>query len=93
MGIRAALGACRRNLIRLVVGEALRPVLAGIGMGLVGAVAVNRVLSSLLAGLEAWDSSTAAVVCLSIVAVAGGAAYVPACWASKVDPVFALRCE
>ena len=93
MGIRAALGACRRNLVRLIVGEALRPVLAGIGVGLVGAVAVNRVLSGLLVGLEAWDSSAAAMVCLSMVAVATGAAFLPASWASKVDPVFALRCE
>jgi len=93
MGIRAALGACRQNLIRLVLREALRPALAGTGIGLVGAVAVNRVLSGLLAGLEAWDSSTAAVVCISMIALATGAAYVPASWVSKVDPIFALRCE
>ena len=93
MGVRAALGAGPQNLICLVVGEALRPVLAGIGIGLVGAVAVNRVLSGLLAGLEAWDSSAAAMVCLGMIAIAASAAYVPASWASKVDPVFALRCE
>ena len=93
MGIRAALGASRQNLVRLVVGEALRPVLAGIGIGLAGAVAVNRVLSGLLAGLETWDFSAAAVVCLGLIAVAAGAAYVPAFWAAKVDPVLALRCE
>ena len=93
MGIRAALGASRRNLNRLVVSEALRPVLAGIGIGLAGAVAVNRVLSGLLTGLATWDSSAAAVACLSLMAVATRAPYVPACWAAKVDPVFALRCD
>lgn len=93
MGIRAALGARRQDLIRLVVIEAIRPVLAGIGIGLAGAVAVNRVLSGLLAGLQTWDSPAAAVVCLGLIAVATGAAYVPALWAAKVAPVFALRCE
>ena len=93
MGIRSALGARRPDLVRLVVSEALRPVLAGIGIGLAGAVAMNRVLSGLLAGLQTWDSVAAAVVCVGLIAVATGAAYVPALWAAKVAPVFALRCE
>jgi putative ABC transport system permease protein len=93
MGIRTALGARRRDLIRLVVMEALRPVLAGIGIGLAGAVAANRILSGLLVGLETWDSPAAAVVCLGLIAVATGAAYVPALWAVKLPPVSALRCE
>src|SRR5262249_22536212 len=88
MGIRAALGATRQNLVRLVVSEALRPVLAGVAIGLAGAVAASRVLSGLLAGLDTWNSSAAAVVCLALIAVAAGAAYLPARWAAKVDPIF-----
>ena len=83
MGIRAALRANQQNLVRLIVREALRPVLAGIGIGLAGAVAVNRVLSGLLAGLETWDSSAAAVVCLCMIAVAAGAALLPASWRQR----------
>jgi putative ABC transport system permease protein len=93
MGIRAALGASRRNLVRLIVRGALRPVLPGIGIGVAGALAVNRVLAGFLPDLETWDPSAAAVVFLSMVVVATAAAYVPAFWATKVDPVFALRCE
>jgi putative ABC transport system permease protein len=93
MGIRAALGASRQNLVRLIVKEALRPVLAGTGIGLAGAMAVSRALTGRLAGLETWDHSLAALVCLSMIAVAAGAAFVPASWAAKVDPVFALRYE
>jgi ABC-type lipoprotein release transport system permease subunit len=93
MGIRAALGACRQNLVGLVVGEALRPVLAGVGVGLAGALAVNRFLLSLLAGLQTWDASSAVVVCLSLITAAIGAACIPALWAARVDPAFALRCE
>jgi hypothetical protein len=93
MGIRAALGARRQSLIRLVVGESLRPVLAGIGTGLAGAVAVSRVLAGLMAALEIWDSGTAALVCLGLTGVAAAAACIPAVWAAKVDPTVALRCE
>jgi putative ABC transport system permease protein len=93
MGIRLALGASRQNLIRLSVTQALRPVLVGIVIGLAGAVAVNRVVAGMLSGLAIWDSSAAAAVCLSMIAVSTAAAYVPACWASKVDPVLALRQE
>jgi len=93
IGIRAALGASRQNLVRLIVREALRAVLAGIGVGLAGAVALTRVLSGLFAGLETWDTSAAALVCLSLIGVATGAAFLPASWAAKVDPVFALRTE
>jgi putative ABC transport system permease protein len=93
IGIRAALGASRQNLVQLIVWEGLRPVLAGMGLGLAGAVAVNRLLSGMLAGLDAWDSSAAAAVCLSVIAVASVAIYIPASWAAKVDAVLALRCE
>ena len=91
IGIRMALGAKSSGVLWNVLSEVL--VLAGIGIGLAGAVAVNRVLSGLLAGLETWDSPAAAVVCLGLIVVAIAAAYIPAFWAAKADPVFALRCE
>ena len=92
-GIRVALGARREDVTRLVIGQALRPILAGVVAGLAGAVAANRMLSSALAGIEAWDSSTAVVACLLLIGVAAAAACVPAHRAAQADPVAALRCE
>jgi putative ABC transport system permease protein len=92
-GIRVALGARREEVTRLVVGQALRPILAGVAAGVAGAAAANRLLSGVVAGIEGWDFSTATVVCLLLIGVAAAAAYVPARRAAKVDPVIALRCE
>jgi putative ABC transport system permease protein len=93
IGIRAALGATRRNLVRLVVMETLRPIVAGIAIGLAGAAALHHTLAGLLVGLATWDASTAAVVCLGLTAVAAGAACIPAIGAAKADPAVALRRE
>jgi putative ABC transport system permease protein len=93
MGIRAALGATRAALLRAVISETLRPLLAGIGIGLTGAAAMNRVLSGLLAGLQTWDWMAAATVCAGLMVVAVSASFVPAWWAARVDPAAALRCD
>ncbi len=93
IGIRIALGAKRANVLRMVVAEGLMLVTLGIGIGLAGALALSRFLSSLLAGVHAADISTYAAVSGVLVAVALLASYVPARRATKVDPMVALRYE
>jgi len=93
IGVRVALGAGRRDVLRLVVLEGARLVVLGAGIGLIAAVAVTRVLKNLLFGVTATDPLTFVVVPLLLAAVAVGAAVVPARRAMKVDPMVALRHE
>jgi len=93
IGVRLALGAGRSDVLRLVVLEGARLVVLGAGIGVIAAVAVTRVLKSLLFGVTATDPLTFLVVPLLLAAVALGAAVVPASRAMKVDPMVALRYE
>ncbi|MFC1633704.1 ABC transporter permease [Planctomycetota bacterium] len=92
-GIRMALGADRNDVLKLVLRRALVPVLIGTCAGLVGTIAVARVLSSLLYQLSPWDPATYAAVSLLLVGVALLASYIPARRAAKIDPMVALRYE
>lgn len=92
-GLRMALGADRRAVLRLVLHKALVPVLVGLALGLAFAVAVARVLSSLLAQLSPWDPATYAAVSVLLAAVTLLACYLPARRAARTDPMAALRCE
>jgi putative ABC transport system permease protein len=91
MAIRLALGAMSGGVIRLVLREALAPVVLGILIGVPAAWALARVLATLLFGVTATDPSVFVLVPLALVAVAGLAAFVPARRAVRTDPMHTLR--
>jgi putative ABC transport system permease protein len=93
LGIRLALGARPRALFLMVVGQGMRPVAAGAGVGLVAAVALTGVMKSMLFGVEPADPTTYAVTTAVLAAIAAAACAVPALRATRVDPLVALRDE
>lgn len=93
IGIRIALGAQTRDVLRLVIGQALVLTCAGLGIGLALALALSRYLSSILYEVTPTDIVTYTGIALLLAGVALLASYLPARAAAKVDPVLALRCE
>jgi ABC-type antimicrobial peptide transport system permease subunit len=93
IGIRVALGAQRRDVLRMVVGQGFSLVLVGILVGIGTALGVTRYLQSLLFEVPPTDPITYLTVCVMLGAVALLACYIPARRASRVDPMVALRDE
>jgi predicted permease len=93
IGIRLAIGAQRRDVMRLVLGGGLRLVIAGVIVGLIGAAALTRLLQSMLFGVTAHDPLVFAGNAALLIAVATVACLVPALRATRVDPIVALRAE
>jgi ABC-type antimicrobial peptide transport system permease subunit len=93
IGVRVALGATRREVARLVLGQGLRLALAGVALGTLGAAALARGLRGLLPGVSPADPATYLAVALLLGGVALLASYAPARRAARVDPMTALRCE
>ncbi len=93
IGIRLALGAQRYDVLRLIIGQGMRFVGAGIALGLIGVFICTRLLQSLLFGVGATDLPTMFAVTLILTAVAFIACLLPARRATLVDPIQALRAE
>jgi predicted permease len=93
IGVRMALGAERRDVMKMVVGQGLKLALIGVAIGIAGALVLTRFLASLLYGVSATDPLTFIAVSLTLIAVALLACYIPARRAAKVDPMIALRHE
>ena len=92
-GIRTALGAQPRDVLALVLGQAMKLIVIGVAFGVGGALALTRLLASLLFNVSATDPITFVAVAALLMSVALLACYVPARRALKVDPMVALRCE
>jgi putative ABC transport system permease protein len=93
MGIRSALGASERTLLRLILDQGVRLTLIGLAIGVAGAIGLTRLMSALLFGVGARDPVTMVSVGVILAGVAVLASYVPARRATRVDPVVALRYE
>lgn len=93
IGVRMALGARKQDVLRMVLKEAGRVSLIGIGVGLVAALVLTRLMAKLIFGITAHDPLTFVAVTVLLILVALAACYIPAWRASRVDPMKALRYE
>jgi putative ABC transport system permease protein len=93
IGIRMALGAEQRDVLRLVLGQGIVPALIGLGIGIAGAIGLTRFMSSLLFHVSVRDPVTFGLIAFLLLVVAIAACYIPARRAAKVDPMVALKYE
>ncbi len=93
IGIRAALGAQKKDVLRMVLSQGVILALVGVAAGIVAALALGRVLATMLFNVASYDPATIAAVAVVLIAVATAACYFPARRAMRVDPMIALRYE
>jgi ABC-type antimicrobial peptide transport system permease subunit len=91
IGIRMAVGGKARDILSLVLGESLRLIAVGVGLGLLGSLAAARLLTTLLFSTSPTDPLTLAATTILLAGVALLACYVPARRATRIDPLTALR--
>ena len=93
IGLRIAFGATLRDVVRLVIVQGMKPTLAGIGIGLIAAFALGRVITSMIYGVSSRDLTTFLLVTTLLVVVSFFASLIPALRATRVDPLAVLRDE
>ncbi|MBA2340500.1 MAG: ABC transporter permease [Pyrinomonadaceae bacterium] len=93
IGIRIALGAQKSDVVKMIIGQGMLLASIGVGLGLIGALALSRVMTSLLYGVSATDPLTFGGISLLLTSAALLACYIPARRAMRVDPMIALRYE
>ena len=93
IGIRIALGAARSSVVALVMKQGLQLTIIGVVVGLAGALGLNRLIASVLFGVQPTDPTTLAAVIVTITLVAAGACWLPAWRASRLDPSVVLRTD
>src|SRR5487761_1608350 len=93
IGVRMALGAQRRDVLRLILGQGAKMALIGVAIGVAAGLALTRLMSKMLFGVSAHDPLTFAGVAILLILVALGACYIPARRAMRTDPMIALRYE
>ena len=93
IGIRVALGAARRDVVRLVVSQTLAPTMIGIAIGVAAAVIATRLVASMVYGVTPLDPATFAMAVFVLVSVALAATWLPARRATRMDPLIALRSQ
>jgi putative ABC transport system permease protein len=93
IGVRMALGASPRSVLRLIVSEGMKVALVGIGSGLLAGLMLGRAVSSLVFGVPVRDPATFIGVAVALASIALAASAIPALRASRIDPIVALRHE
>jgi predicted permease len=93
IGLRIAFGATMRDVARHVIVQGMKPALAGIGIGLVAAFALGRIVTSMIYGVSSRDLATFLAVTMLLIVVAFGASLIPALRATRVDPLAVIREE
>ena len=93
IGIRVALGASRDNVVQIVMKQGIRLATIGVLLGLIGAFALTRLMTSMIYGVSSSDPATFSIVALLLMSVSLAASYIPARRAMRVDPIVALRYE